>query len=139
MIKLEDLRPKTGKFKLSATGNDYILRPFSVLDEIWLRNEYGDSLPELFNENFIDGNALGKIAYHQLEDKSDFKQAEVTDYDESGLEVVKKIGGYKRLVQLIHGMEEKIAILLAINETLGVSRPVIDKLAEEQDSKKKEK
>jgi hypothetical protein len=136
MVSLEELKPRTGSFELISTGNKYTLRPFNIEDEVWLRQEFGDSLPKLFNENNIDGEALCRIAFNQLTDKTDFKIKEIVDIDEEGIEVKKFIGGYKLLLKLVQGMTEKVKMLLAINETLGVSRPLIEKMLD--DDKKKE-
>lgn len=139
MLKLEDIKPLPGKFKLEITGKEYVLRPFNVEDEIWLRQTYGDKIAELFSETNLDTEALCRIAFHQLADKSDFKKVEVTSINEEGEEVEAFVGGYKLLMTKIQGMQEKIDILLAINETLGISRPKIKEIAGDADKKQKKK
>jgi biotin operon repressor len=141
MLKLEDIRPRPSKFKLEATGKTYKLRPFNVEDEAWLKQEFGEKINDYFSEKNIDPVALTRIAYRLMIDRSDFKKKTITEIDENGEEFKTSIGGYRLLMSMISGMKEKEEILLAINETIGLSREAVEKLHSEimKDKKKVEK
>jgi len=140
MLKLEDVTPMTGKFTLKQTGKEYSLRPFNLSDEIWLRQTFGEKLAVMFGGGNIDALALCQIAFHQLEDRTDFKKIEKISFDENGDEIKESIGGVALLMSLVQGMAEKVDILLAITETLGVSRAKVQEMADkaETDQKKKD-
>lgn len=122
--KLEDVVSDI-KFKLK--GVEYKLRPISLLDETFITREFGDRLPELFNENNIDLEALCRIVYNQLEDKTPFAATSVEFTDENGETSLVMFGGWEKMAQKVTRPMEKIDMLLAFNELMGFSRPVIDK------------
>jgi hypothetical protein len=137
MIELKDIRPQSAKFKLAYNETEYELRPFNLNDEAWLRTEFKDTLQQLFSQDKIDDDALCRIAYHQIKDRSDFVEVEREMIDEAGRKMTYKIGGFALLKERVHGMNEKIEILLAINETLGISRGLIEESNKKTEKKKK--
>lgn len=139
-MELEEMIPTNGSFKLCKSEKVYKLRPFNLEDEIWLKKTFGDKIVELFGGEVIDCDALSQIAYHQLIDKSDFKKIEIKTFDDNGDEITNMVGGYKLLARKAHGMKDKTEMLLAINETLGLSRPEVKERADnaQDDLKKKD-
>lgn len=120
-MDLIDIIPTTGSFKLASTGKEYYLRPITLADEIWMKKTFGNKISEVFSTPDFDG--IVRIVYHQLLDKHDFTERTVEDYDENGSAITEKIGGYKLLALLTKGEQEKVSMIWALNETLGVSRP----------------
>lgn len=122
-MKLEELIPQEGKIKLVDPEKEYILRPFTLQDEVWVRKTFGDEIDKIFQPDCVDLEGLSRIAYHQLADKSDFVVREVTTVNEEGEEVTERIGGYKLFMSRVKGINHKMELLFAVNETLGASRP----------------
>jgi hypothetical protein len=141
ILTLEEIIPQTGEFTLSQTKKTYHLRPFSVSDEIWLKANFGGDkeIQRVFDE--FDLMSISKIAFHQMveQDKVDFKKAKVKIVNDDGDEEEFELGGYKLLFGMISGWQEKRAVLMALLQTIGVSRPAIEKLKEQQDSDFKKK
>lgn len=136
MINLEDLVPEKSAFKLKIPNKEYTLRPFNLEDEVWLQKKYGNEIESIFKELRI--KEICEIAFHQLEDKSDFKKREVKFVNDEGDELVEIKGGVDLLYSLVSGFDEKIAIINALMATIGVSRPIVEKLTKEDGEKKSE-
>lgn len=127
-MKLEDLKPKPSKFYLSKTQKEYKLRPWTLQDQIWMNQEYGDKIKDIFSEENVDIVAISRMAYRLLTDKSDFKATEVKDIDEDGNEVTYNVGGYKLLINSVNDLEEQLALLSAVVECIGLSMPEVEEL-----------
>lgn len=128
--KLQDFKPQTGKFTLSLTQKTYSLRKLSLLDEIWLKENYGSdyTIQKIFTD--VDWVKIAEIAFHQMceEDKKEFAVQSVTFMDQEGKSIKKEIGGARLLFSMISGAEEKNDILLGLLQTIGVSRPVVEEI-----------
>jgi hypothetical protein len=131
-LKLEQMFPKKASFRLKATGKEYTLRNITLEDQVFIANEYGEKLIEIFTPP-IDLDALSRIIYRLIINKGDFKSIVIKDYDDDGNETEKAYGGYKLLQKLISG-EEVEDVIWAFNECQGISRPVVK---EEAQNKKK--
>lgn len=127
-MKLEDIKPKSSKFYLSKTQTEYRLRPWTLEDQIWLKEEYGDRINEIFNEKHIDIVAISRMAYRLLTDKSDFKAKQIKDFNEDGEEVTYKVGGYKLLINTVNDLNEQFALLSAVIESIGLNMPQLEEL-----------
>lgn len=125
--------PKKASFKLKATGKEYTLRYINLEDQVWIANEYGERLMEIFSPP-MDMDAISRIIYRLIINKGDFKSVTVKDYDEDGNEVDRTYGGYKLLQKLIAG-DELEDVIWAFNECQGISRPIV----KEEDKKKVKK
>jgi hypothetical protein len=136
-IKLEDLVPEGATFALKKTGKTYRLRPVSLSDELWMNRTFGAEIESVFRQ--IKMKEICRIVFHQLEeeDKVDFLAQDVTIINEEGEKITQRIGGAELLFILISGYAEKISIFQALLATIGVSRPMLDKL--EQDITSTEK
>lgn len=131
-MDLNKLVPKESKLHLSAIKQDFTLRPFSLSDEIWLADKYGSRVAEIFD--VMDFEAISRIAFHQIVDKSFFKKKEVEFITEDGDVETVSLGGVELFRQLVKGWDEKINIMSAVIECITGSRP---DLKEEEKPKKK--
>lgn len=127
-MKLEDLKPRPSKFYLSFNSKWYTLRAWTLQDQIWMNQEYGDKVNHIFNEKNIDIVAISRMAYRLLEEKSDFKAKEVKTIDEEGLEKAEMLGGYKLLIARIRTVEEQMGMMAAVVESIGLSMPEVDEI-----------
>ena len=136
-LNLEDLVPETGEFELkNLPGEKIILRGFTLEDEIWLRRTYGKEIEAIFTE--VRAIELCEIVYHQILDKTPFIKRDVTIVNDEGESSTVQLGGVKLLRGLISGRAELEAVLTALVATLGVSRPMIEDIANQmaEDQKK---
>lgn len=135
-LKLEDIVPSPAEFKLARTDRTYKLRPLSLDDEMWLQATFGNNLQEVFDK--VQMMEICRIAYHQMEieDKESLRAQDVMLQDEEGNSEKAKIGGVKLLFALIAGTSEKLEVMKAILQTIGISRPMIDELTREELQKK---
>ncbi len=130
-MNLKDFKPKKSFFKLKATGwRKNFLRPLTLNDEIWIEENL--LIDGVLPDFSVDLKALVRAVYNQLENKKPFIAQDITVINEDGLETVENHGGYKLLLKLVVGGEERIAILTAWLECLGLSRPNQDKLVKKK-------
>jgi hypothetical protein len=105
----------------------------SLADEAWMQERFGGpaGITEVFKgPRWQD---VFRIAFHQLEDQSAFAPQEVTVMnEETGASAKHMIGGYKLFFGLAVGIGDKQNVLLALLETIGFSRPIVDKIIEEE-------
>ena len=127
-MKLEDLKPRPSKFHLSYNDKWYTMRPWTLNDQIWMNQEYGDRINEIFSEKNIDIVAIARMAFRLLDDKSDFKAREFTAIDEDGNETTQTIGGYKLLIARVKTVKEQLELLTAVVECIGLSMPEVDEI-----------
>lgn len=123
-MKLEEIySSKEVVFKLSQLeGREFNLRPLNLSDEIWLKETFKENADKIFCDDNIDVEAISRIVYHQIADKSFFIKREIKLVDESGNEKNEFIGGYKLLQYLISGQEDKLELLKALSEIVLFSR-----------------
>jgi hypothetical protein len=137
-IDLNDIVPEGASFSLRKTGKIYRLRPINLSDEIWLQKNFGTGLDAVFRE--VKMKEICRIAFHQMveEDKEEFLARDVTVINEEGEKLSVRMGGAELLFVNISGHTEKLAVFEALLHTVGVSRPMIDKLSAEEASTSKE-
>lgn len=138
MLNLQKMFPQKSSFKLKATGKTYYLRPMTLKDQLWVKHNFEGRLEEILNPATLDMDAISRIIYLLLVDKSDFATHEYEDVNEDGETVTVEIGGYKLLQRLISS-EEMSDVLWAFNETMGISRPVEKKAVKKKVVKKAKK
>lgn len=131
-MELLQLKPKASKFKLNNISDDveFILRPITLSDEVWLKENFED-VSKVF-EN-LDMLSISKIVFHQLapESRNFFKARDIVLIDDEGIEQHTKLGGVKLLQEMITGYDNKIAVIMALLECVGFSRPEIDEKTDE--------
>lgn len=132
-MDLRELRPQESSFKLRAAKRSFTLNPITLADEVWLDEQYGS---EMIQEIFLSTNIkeISRIVYRLLkvEDKQFFKTRPVTFIDEEGNEAEIQLGGVELLRYMVSGNDEKLELINALIENIGLSRPDA-----EEDSKKK--
>lgn len=129
-LDINDLVPEPGKFTLKKYGGKPIvvkLRPISLADEIHINKKYGDRIQEIFEK--LMTRELCEIAYHLCDNKEVFERKEVTFFSDEGLKFKKHVGGIELMMVLVTGIDEKMKMIEALLATIGISRPVMDKLA----------
>lgn len=134
-MDLTKLIPKQSRFHLSAAKKEFSLRPFNLGDEIWLKNTYGERVEEIFE--IVDFEAISRIVFRQIEDRSFFKKQSVTFVNEEGDTEDIEVGGVELFRQLIKGWDEKISIMNAFIECVGFSKPDIKEEPKKKVTKKK--
>lgn len=128
-VDLKDIIPQPSEFTLKANGHTYRLRPVNLDDEVWLSETFGAKIQRIIAETHFA--PLVRIAFHQMldEDKETLLAREATIINEEGEKHVTTIGGYKLLLTMIKGgLEEKDKIVQAVRDTIGLSRPLIEKI-----------
>jgi hypothetical protein len=136
-ITLADLCPQPAEFTLKSTGKTYRLRPVSVGDQQWMLNKYGDKLQEIFAQ--IRTQEICTIVIHQLaaEHLEEFAAQDVQILiEETGERTKKRLGGAELLKQMIQGVGEILEIFKALQKTIGMSQPVMEKIAAAEAEKK---
>lgn len=127
-MNLKDLKPKESRFKLKAAKREFTLNPITLADEVWLDEEFGqEKIEQIFTE--INIKEISRIVFRLIkpEDKVFFKSRPVKFITEDGEELEQDLGGVELLRTMISGNDEKIGIINALLENIGLSRPDIDK------------
>jgi hypothetical protein len=127
-MKLENLTPRPSKIYLSSMGKEYTLRPWSLKDQIFMNQEYGDRVNEIFNKDKIDLVAICRMVYRLIADKNDFKAIEVNEIDENGNEIKYKLGGYKLLIHKVTDYKDQVKLMTGLLECIGLSSPELKEL-----------
>ena len=132
-ISLENLRPQDAEIVVG--GESYKIRKFNAGDEAWLRETFGSNFNVL--QKMTDENMF-RIVFHQLynEDKLKFKAISVEIINEdTGESVEGTLGGWKLMRQKTVGLQEKMGLYKALAHTVGISRPMWDKITEDEKKK----
>jgi len=125
-MNLFEMKPKESRLKLKALKKELVLNPITLSDEAWLDDAYGaEKVTEIFEQ--VNIKEISRIVYRLLnnESKSLFKKQMVTFIDENGDSAELELGGVELLRTMISGWEEKLALLNALLENIGASRPEI--------------
>lgn len=111
-LKLEDLQPREATFSLSEhPDKPFVLKKLSLATQVWLRDRFGaDKIKGIFENQSLP--EISEIAFHLLKDKT------VTPTLES-------------LQEAVVTQADRIALIKALLQTVGISQPVLDKLNEE--------
>lgn len=129
-MDLVNIVPKESSFKLKIKndkGEEYDksfhMRSINLNDEIWLQKEYGTAIGKVFEE--VNTKEISRIVFRLMEDEDKlfFAKRDIITVDEDGNKQELTIGGLKLLRYMISGWEEKIAVLNALLENIGLSRP----------------
>lgn len=132
-VEIEDLIPEDATITLG--GKEYEMRKFNVEDEVWLKKTFGKGLQLIFQG--LEYDQISRIIFRQLKDKTDFMPTEEEALDDDGYKITKKITGPDMVLRKICGMKEKNEAIYSIVQLLGVSRPIMDKLVEQEMEEKK--
>jgi len=133
-VTLKDLIPMDASFKL---GKDVIvLRKVTMKDQVWIREKYGVSFDDVFNQTDFTG--ILKLIYHQLteKDKDKYCGQEVEERNDDGILETRLVPGYEHLSSFISTPQEGEDMMYALGETLGISRAMISDLEVDELKKK---
>lgn len=135
-LKLEDIIPAPATFKLRLTDKTYRLRPVSLDDESWMNSTFGDKLGDILGK--IEMRGVCRIVYRLMEDedRESLSSRKVTLMNEAGEKVSETKGGVELLYCLISGHAEKMAVFEALLQTIGISRPMMKQLTEDEKKNK---
>lgn len=127
-VKLEELIPQPAQFTLENTGRLYTLRKVSLEDETWIAATFGAKFANIMAGE--DMRELMRLVFRllTLEDQKTLIRQNVKVIDESGAEHDRPLGGVDLLMALVSGQAEKEAIVRAVWQTIGVSRPLQDEI-----------
>lgn len=120
-IDLWDLKPKAQTATFDSMG-ELTFRPINLEDEAWVKNTFNlEELSKRFTDGGADFDILSRILFHQITDKSQFKQIDERYIDDDGIEQQRKVGGYKLFQKMLEGTENKITLLTTFNALMGVA------------------
>lgn len=110
-LDLNDLCPETAKFQTSARpGESFTLNKVTLRTQVWLQKRFGkENIQGIFENQSIPD--IAEIAYFLLQEKD-------------------KIKTLDEFLDLIVTHQDRINLLQAMLTTIGLSQPVIDKIAE---------
>lgn len=113
-LDLNDLVPAEAHFQLSANPTKrHTLKKFSLRATIWAQEKFGpDGLKDVFEHRNLP--QISELAYYLLKDKTDFPT--IDDFQEA-----------------INTQADRVALIIAILATIGMSQPLIDKLAKNEE------
>lgn len=111
-IDLHDLKPRTAQFELSEFPNKKLnLEKFSLLVQIWADERFGkDAIKDIFENSKI--RYVSEFVYFLLKEKEEFPTLESFQAQ-------------------IATQQDRINIMKALFETIGISQPVLDKMEKE--------
>ena len=137
-IKLDQLIPKKVELEMTIPSgeNAFVhIGPFTLEHEIWLKDVFGDKIQQVFKDMEID--SLAKIAFRVMDpaDRMHFPKQTVETLDEEGNAVSESIGGYRLFARCFSGTTQKIKLLEALTESLGVSRALIEEIEAHEQKK----
>jgi len=129
-MELKDIIPERAEFKLN--DKTYAFRKITLDDRTWNERTFGkDRSFETFTNEEIS-----KLLYHQLEDKSDFVSSEITEINDDGDLIKRKVTGPEAFRKSIVSINDQTIILGAYFKCLGFSTAMKD--IELEDLKKKQ-
>ena len=137
-IKLDQLIPKKVELEMTIPSgeNAFVhIGPFTLEHEIWLKETFGDKVQQVFKDMEID--SLARIAFRVMDpaDRMHFPKQTVETIDEEGNAVTESIGGYRLFARCFSGTTQKIKLLEALTESLGVSRALIEEIEAHEQKK----
>ena len=138
-FNLDDLNPQPAVLELEHVPVPLKLRAFTLRDEQWMQKNYGDRIEQIFGE--LQTRPLCEILFHQLdyESQMQFPKEAVRQVDpETGEQITATLTPIDNLMSKVTGVNEKLKIVMAINETLGVSRIMQEELIGDDEGKPRE-
>lgn len=131
-LTLLDLKPKATSFDVGINveggkveHHTFHLRPFTIADEVWMGQNFPDHEQLVAAFQNIDMEVISKVAYNQLvtEDKKFLhERIRVIDFVD-GQEVERAKDGHEKLMYAISGIDNQLALYIALMEARGISVP----------------
>jgi len=137
-MELDKMIPRESRFYLRLAERGFTMNPVTLADEIWMQQQFGKEIENIFTEWRI--GEIARIVFRLLDEdgKKYFAKRDVVIVNEAGDRKEEKLGGVVLLTSMISGWDEKKAIVDALLENIGLSRPEPSKDSGNE-SKKKEK
>lgn len=132
-IKIEDFVPEDADITIG--GKVYGMRKINVDDEVWLKTRFGKSIQAIFQNMEFD--QIAKLIFRQLKDKSDFLPEVLKEYDDDGNAIEVTVTGPQKIMRQMTGVAEKNEAIFSVVQLIGISRPMMDKLVDEEIERKK--
>lgn len=110
-LTLMDIKPEEFTFELSSRpGKTYTLGRFSLAEQIWCEEHFGgaEKVREIWSKQQLV--PICEITHQLLKDKTDFPT-------------------FMDLAKCVITMQDKISLVRGCLATIGISKPVIEKLA----------
>lgn len=124
-MELEEILPLEPEFTLKKTGKTHVLRLVSLEDQTWIKEKFGDKIEfERIMKSF-DWSKSIQLIYRLLIDKSDFLGGDEEYIDDEGRKVVSFISGPTKLLRAISGMEEGVAVMAALAQSIMKANPML--------------
>lgn len=120
-FKLTDLKPQKTRFVISGhrdkTGEliPLYFKPFSLNAEIWMSDRWTPPAIHMIFEE-VKMRELSELAHFLLEDKSDIRTVE-------------------EFREMVLGNDDKVELLRALMEAIGISRPLQEKIEKASEKK----
>lgn len=134
-ISLENLIPQESSFELliGDKKETFAIRPVSLADEIFLKNEMKGTLETLQTDNA----QLCRFVYRLMTEESKLKlsKRQVEFMDEEGESFKTELGGVKLFLTLVRGPSTVLAIKESLLMAFGVSREKLEELKQEAQKK----
>lgn len=127
-VSIEKFIPQDAVITLG--GKEYELRKVNARDEVWLKEVFGAKLQFIFQE--LDFDSISKIIFRLLKDKTDFLPHTIEGHDDDGRVIDVFVSGPQRVLEAISGIHEKQEAYFSLMHCIGISRPVVDKMVEEE-------
>jgi len=136
-IKLEEVLPEKAEFYLEKKKKTYHIRPFQLVDVVWIQKTFGkgDALGQIFTD--MDWGAIVRVIYHQLVEKEDFLLTTIEEIDDMGRKATVEVSGPELLLKTLGGAEEGMKMISAVSRALMDSNPNIKEYVEDSLKKKK--
>lgn len=136
-MNLNDLKPRQAKLKVSGVKRQMTLNPITLADEAWLSQNFSpEEIERIFNTLEVSGLARIVFRLLDIDSKKIFAKQDVTFVTEDGDTLEGQLGGYELLMYRCVGIDDKMAIVNALLEIMGISRPEINKEAKKKAKKK---
>lgn len=114
---------------------EFNLRPFSLKDEVWTKDKYGDEIDAIFKEMRM--KEVCEMVFRLLVEKNKLPARHVKEYDDDGVEVEVLQTGPQRVMEGIRGINHKIAVFSALMKTIGLSKPLLNEVEKKEVLEKK--
>lgn len=116
-LDLNDLQPVEAQLLLSGhPGKVYVLKKFSLAAQIWMKNRFGKQVQSIFSDVKIP--EMCETVHYLLKDKKDFPT-------------------FTELAESIITHQDKVNVVRALLACVGVSQPIVDKIARQAEEEKK--
>lgn len=134
-MELNELVSEKSSFFLN--GKEYFLNAWKLSDTIWFRQNYGNSVKNVLSAENIDPEAMLRIAFRLLNDKTDFAPKKIVDYNENGEAETRMTGGWKLLALELNATDGFSGLISAVFKAIANGNPKVVEKTEEVETEKK--